>query len=85
MPIEIVTTSCDPTNPIAGETFVLNIELNSPAPKDLTVVLEKQRVVGNVGGGLPSFGRPGRIILICFQGQLSSQRDRKLAPLVRFQ
>jgi hypothetical protein len=50
MPIEIVTTSCDPTNPIAGETFVLNIELNSPAPKDLTVVLEKQRVVGNVGG-----------------------------------
>ncbi len=50
MPIEIATVLADPEDPLAGEGFVLNIALNSPASKDLTIVLEKQRLVNNEGG-----------------------------------
>jgi len=49
MPVEIATISCDPTNPVPEEPFVLKIELISPAAKDITVVLEKQRIVGDAG------------------------------------
>jgi hypothetical protein len=48
--IEIVTVSSDPASPMAGLPFVLNVELNSPAPRDLTIVFEKQRLVANAGG-----------------------------------
>jgi hypothetical protein len=52
MSFRILSLSCDPAQPRAGESFRLAVELDVDVRSDSEVLLEKQRIVKNTGGAL---------------------------------
>jgi hypothetical protein len=48
--LELVRLVSDPANPIAGSPFVLVVELKEAQPADVTVLVQKQRLVQGSGG-----------------------------------
>jgi hypothetical protein len=59
MSLDNADLSSNPPEPMAGQLFTLTIRLDSASPADITVSLEKQRIVAK--GALSSF-RLGQII-----------------------
>jgi hypothetical protein len=52
MSFRVVTLSCDPAQPHAGQSFRLTVELDQNAPSEVKVLLEKQRIVKSTSGAL---------------------------------
>jgi hypothetical protein len=50
MQFNIVKLSSDPPQPKAGQSFRLTAELDQKAAADLSITLEKQRIVESAGG-----------------------------------
>lgn len=51
MEYSVVRITCDPDQPRSGARFYLRVELDRPAEKvDVTVRIEKQRIVQDLGG-----------------------------------
>jgi len=50
MSLDNADLSSNPPEPMAGQLFTLTIRLDSASPADITVSLEKQRIVAKGGG-----------------------------------